>query len=273
MHTRPSPIRLPTLALVLCAGVAVPAAGYAQQQDVPDPRHTLAGAERAPRSGGGADAVRELHRLDDLVAIGAADAAGLTRAADLAITLAVLAGDRGDEAERRDWLTRAEAYAREAHALEPERAEPRFLIAAALGLGAVHQPVRERIRTAAEVREHAEAVLLLDPGHAGALHLVGQLNAAAMRLNPFLRFVAKTVLGGDALGGASWARAEAAFRGAINREPGNPAHRVELARVLRDTGRIDEARAELEAALALESRDPLAPHFRARAERVLAALR
>lgn len=215
----------------------------------------------------------EMARLEAILEHEAVDAERLCRAAHLALGLGLLSGDDGDMDGREQWLRRAEAYARRAAALRPDMAEPRYLIGAALGLRTAHEPMRSRLRLAAEIREQAEAVLLEDPAHPGALHLIGQLNAAAMRLDGFTRFLARTLFASEVLDGASWAKAEAAFRGALNAEPGNPAHRIELAVLLRDTGRTEEARAELRAIIEGPHTGPVGEHFRRRAIEALAGLR
>ena len=274
-------VRIRPLAAIFGLAVAFPAALEAgPQQDARQAAYSAVSPAPAP----GAPALRpsfgplhpalELERIEDaLDGRDAADLAGLRRAAHLSIMLALAAGDAGDDAERLAWVRRSEAYARRALDAEPSSLDARYLVAAAMGLRAVHEPVRERVRMAGVIREHAEAILLADPAHAGALHVVGQLNAAGMRLNPLVRFIARRTLGGDALRDASWARAEAAFRGAINGEPENPAHRYELARVLLDTGRAEEARAELEAILAAPGEGLLVEHYRRRAAEALAIRR
>lgn len=211
----------------------------------------------------------ELERLEWLLARNA-DLPRLCQAAELSITLALIAEDQGDRDRRAAWLRRAEAYAREAMALRSGALEPRYLVGAAMGLRVVHESTREKLRMAAEIRAHADTVLLADPAHAGALHLLGQLNAAGMRLGGVARFLARTLMGGDVLRDASWARAEAAFRGALNREPDNPAHAYELAMLLIDTGRPDEAREHLQAIADTTGDDPRIAHFRRKAQEALA---
>jgi tetratricopeptide (TPR) repeat protein len=197
------------------------------------------------------------------------DVRTLCDAARLAIV--GLVSDR--DHERLQWFRRAESYAREAHQRQLGAADPLYLIGAALGLQAPYMPVLDRMAVAASVRAAADRVLAVEPDHAGALHLDGRLNAAAMRLNPLLRLIARAVLGGEVLDGASWGRGEEAFRRAIEVEPHDPAHRYELALLLRDTGRPEEARAELQAVLEMRRDDALGHHFRDRARHALGTIR
>ena len=271
--------------MALGMAALIPCAAHATDlQDMTGPRLepvTRSASTAAPRTSlaatgarvrDAADPAGEMARLEEALARGDADATRLCRAAHLALALGLLAGDAGDEDGRVEWLRQGEAYARRAAELRPESPEPRYLIGAALGLRTAHEPVRARIRMAAEIRQHAESVLLEDPAHAGGLHLLGQLNAAVMRVSGFSRFLARA-FAGDALADASWAKAEAAFRGALNAEPDNHAHRIELALVLRDTGRPAEARAELLAIIEAPRSGPLDEHYLRRAIDALGTLK
>lgn len=204
----------------------------------------------------------ELDRLTPLLH-GEASFARLKRAANLSLDLAVLSGS--DPAERVRLLREAEGYARQALAHRPDDLDARFLIGAAIGLRVQHMETRQKMRMAEEIRGIVAGILERDPSHAGGLHLQGRLHAAAMRLSAIERFLGRTLLGADLLGEASWKEAEQSFREALRSEPDNPAHRWELAQVLADTDREDEARSELERILALDGRSALLAHFRDRA--------
>ena len=200
------------------------------------------------------------------------DAGALCRAAELALTAGLLSDD---EADRLEWFRRGQHYARQARELRPGGADPLFLEAAAIGLMAPHEPIRDRIRLADRVLEFTEEILERDPDHAGGLHLRGQLGATAMRLNPMIRFTAQKLMGSNALGRASWESAESDFRRAIAAEPDNAAHRIELALLLADTDRVAEARAELRRVIASGdgSGRALAAYHRERARELLREMR
>ena len=188
-----------------------------------------------------------------------------------ALTLALL-HEPGSE-DREGWLRRAERLAREAVATEPDDLDALFVVGAAIGLRAPYVSLGARIELAEQVLACSQKILAVDPSHAGGLHLYGQLNAAGMRLNAVVRFVAQRVLGGDVLDDASWAEAESAFRAAIRAEPENPAHRLELAYVLRETGRVAAAREQLSRILGAPDPRPLGDYYRREAWRALSALR
>lgn len=134
-------------------------------------------------------------------------------------------------------LDTARALVREA----PGDAHARYLHAVALGQRLELTGIREKVRLGAATRAEAETALELDPDHPGAHHVLGRLHAGTMRLNPVARFLAKRVLGAEALEGASWERAEDHFVRAHRLEPDNPRHSVELGVLYLDTDRPDEA--------------------------------
>lgn len=199
------------------------------------------------------------------------DARALCRAAEIALSVGLVT-DPARADHRTAWFRRAEEYARRARTLAPRDPDALFFEAAALGLRAVHLPIRDRIAAGSEVLEMADSILAIDPEHAGALHLHGQLNAAAMRLNPMVRFLVGRVLGADVLQDASWASAEDRLRRSVEAEPANPYFRLELAEMLRDAGQTDAARHQLHATLELPGDDPLTFHFQERARAILAEL-
>ena len=175
--------------------------------------------------------------------------------------------------EREAWLQRAESLARTAVARDSMDLDGLFILGAAIGLRTPYVSLGTRVELAEQVLECSRRILEVDPAHPGGLHLYGQLNAAGMRLNSVVRFVARRVLGSDVLDDASWAAAERAFRAAIRAEPDNPAHRLELAYVLRDTGRVEAARAELGRIVGQPDPRPLGDYYRRLAWRALSALR
>lgn len=197
------------------------------------------------------------------------DARALCEAARLALTAGLLS--EGEE-ERLYWYGVGSQYAHQAARLAPASTDALFMIAASLGLEAPHQPLRQRIRTADRIQELSERILAANPNHPGGLHLRGSLGAAAMRLSPVTRFMVEKVMGSDVVGTSSWEAAERDFRAALAVEPENPSHRIELALLLRDTGRVDEAREQLRLALDAPGRDPLIEHYRQRARELLGPL-
>lgn len=117
----------------------------------------------------------------------------------------------------------------------------------ALLLGARVETLGGRDRVEATRALHASALAILEdaPGHAGAQHILGRINAAVMRLGGTKRFLARVVLGSDVLRSASWDAARAHLEHAERAGPCMAEHHLELGLLLADTG--DEAGAHVEA--------------------------
>jgi len=187
---------------------------------------------------------------------------------------AVDLGEAEAVASRRSALyAKATDYARRALAINPADAESHFHLSRALGRMALTLGVRERVKCAAEVRAHALRALELAPTHPGALHIMGVWNAEVLRLGGMQRLFAKTFLGGAVFESASWAEATRYMEQSVASEPDRLVHRLDLARVYRDSKRVPEARAAFQAALKAANLDPNDAMYRKAAETELAALR
>lgn len=157
---------------------------------------------------------------------------------------------------RRDSLYgAAEKYARRAIQISPNDAEGHFSLARALGKTALTQTPKGRIKYAKDIRNEALRCLALDPKHAGCLHVMGMWNAEVRRLNGFVRTVARTFLGGQIFGSATWEQAISYMERAVAEEPNRIAHHIDLADVYRDAGHKDKARAQFETVLSLPTAD------------------
>lgn len=154
---------------------------------------------------------------------------------------AVLGAAQDDRDTRMEIVRRARGYAQEAKAANPQGIEGRYWLAVTSGLLADDEGGRTRIRLAEEAWSEATWVLAVDSAHAGAHHLLGRIHAAVMRLNPVTRFLARTLLGGEVLGRASWERAEYHLKSAAELAPGDAVNHLELGMAYRDLGRRDEA--------------------------------
>ena len=159
-------------------------------------------------------------------------------------------GEGETDAKKREALyAKGTMYARKSVDVNADGAEGNFAMARALGRTALTVGPRERVKFGTEVRMRALKALSADPRHAGALHVMGAWNAEIMRLNSFTRLFAKTFLGGQVFSSASWAEAEKFLTASIAVDPTRAVHRLDLARVYRDTNRPTEARAAYEAAI------------------------
>lgn len=168
---------------------------------------------------------------------------------------------------------KAEAYARRATAVHPNDAEGHFHLSRAIGRTALAASPRDRVKFAVAVRDESLEALRLDPRHAGAMHVLGVWNAEVMRLNGFLRTMARTFLGGKTLDAANWADAQRYLEDAVRLEPTRLVHHLDLARIYRDQGRIEDARQSYEAALRSPDIDANDDRYRQSAEEELRRLR
>lgn len=172
-------------------------------------------------------------------------------------------------AERDTLYARAERYARQAVAANPEGADGRFVLAAAIGRASLTKSRREQVERAGEIRTEALRALGLDPEHAGALHVLGRWHAEIQRLSGLQKFFARTFLGADVFGDASWSEAERLLGEAVRIAPARIFHRLDLAEVLIDRGKWDAAAAQLDTIVALPLVEPMDRSYRREAERLL----
>jgi tetratricopeptide (TPR) repeat protein len=161
-------------------------------------------------------------------------------------------GELTGEGARRDALyAKAEQYARRAVAANAAGADGQAMLAVALGRKALSLGVRERVKYAADVRTACLAALRTDPDHAAALHVLGVWHAEIMRLNGMALFAARTFLGGRVFEEANWREAQRLLERAVAVDPQRITHRLDLAKIYRDTKQPDKARATCSAAAKL----------------------
>jgi len=160
-----------------------------------------------------------------------------------------------DASKRNALFLTAEQYGRKAVAVNPGDPEGHFVLAWALGKTALTQSASKRVKYGTEVHTHAVECLRIKPSHAGCLHIMGVWNAEIMRLNSFVRLIAKSILGGRVFGEASWKEAVRYMEAAVAAEPERVVHRLDMGEVYRDSGQKDKAREQFEAGLKLPSTD------------------
>lgn len=159
----------------------------------------------------------------------------------------------GDEAEA--WYGVAEAYGRRAAEARPGAPEGHLHLAQALGLVALDAGTRERVRLSEEIRREARAAVEADSAYAGGWHVLGRWHRGVMELSGAGRFFARTFLGGEVLGEASWEAAARHLERAAELEPDRMVHHLELGRVYRERDRPAEAVERLRRVLELPPRD------------------
>lgn len=240
-------------ALLASALVLAPAALAAQAA----PHITIADHARA--SG---DVASSYQHLQKVITAEPANYEALWKASRDAVELGESAAS---DARRAQLYMAAEGYARRALSANPADAEGHFSVARALGRTALTLGKRERIRYASEVREHALHALKANPGHAGALHVMGVWNAEVMRLSGIQRLAAKTLPGGKVFGEASWAEARRNLEAAVAAEPNRITHRLALGEVYADMGDHARAREQFAAIARMPASDLNDPAYRQRA--------
>ncbi|ACB73875.1 hypothetical protein [Opitutus terrae] len=171
-----------------------------------------------------------------------------------------------DRAEKERLCRSALAYAQRSTALAPERAVNVLSVAIAAGKLARVSGPRRRIDYARMAHTWATRALQLDPDYALAHHVLGQWHCEVATLNAPTRWLAR-MMGG--LPPASLSEAIAHLRRAVELAPDRPAHHAALGFALLAAGERDAARASLEQALALPSRDAHDTIEQARARQAL----
>ncbi|CAN5249106.1 hypothetical protein BH23GEM2_BH23GEM2_08590 [soil metagenome] len=240
-----------TLALALTAGVTA---------DAQPVREAIAAGDRAYALHDAPGALASYERA------AAADTLNYEAAWKASRSAADLERRRRGAANHTVLLQTAESYARRAVALRPDRPEGHFALARGLGVAARSRGVRDRVRYAGDVRHHALECLRHDASHSGCLHIMGAWNAEVMRLSGVERFVARRLLGGRAFGSASWSEAIRYMEAAVAAAPHRIVHRVELAEIYEESGRVADAKREYQAALALAVDDFNDPFYKSGAQ-------
>jgi tetratricopeptide (TPR) repeat protein len=193
----------------------------------------------------------------------AAELAGDPAAFDAAWKLAradYWLGAHAPESERRGFLERGIEAGRKAVALQPNRPEGHFWIAATMGALAESYGIRAGIKYRKPVKEELETVLRLDPAF-----MAGSADRALGRWY----FEVPGLFGG------SNTKAEAHLRASLKYDDQSTVSHFFLAELLRDDGRKDEARAELQKVLGAAVDPEWAPEdndYKARARALLRKL-
>ncbi|HEU4680636.1 MAG TPA: hypothetical protein VFS51_02745 [Gemmatimonadales bacterium] len=164
---------------------------------------------------------------------------------------------RGKSPERDSLYAEAERYANRAVAADSNGADGHFALAAAVGRRSLSLGQEARIRRASVVRREALRAIELNPEHDGAYHILGRWNAEIMRTSGLGRFFARTFLGAGVFGQASWARAIANMKKAVELDSGRIVHRLELARIYADRKQLGDAETQLHAVELLPFRETM----------------
>ena len=231
-------MRLGSVALLL---VFAPAAGWAADGD--DWMRQASAAEA---------------RLDTPEALRcylAADAATPGHAATLqkiARQYSDLANDQPTTAEKRAYAQHALDYAERAVKLDPDNAVNVLSLAISHAKLAIWSDLRAKIAYSRLVRAEAERAVALDPQYAWAHHVLGCWNYEVADLGSTARLWLRLFYGG--LPAASAGQAVQELRRAVELEPGELAHHVELGFAYLSAGNEAEARVQFGAGLSMPCR-------------------
>jgi tetratricopeptide (TPR) repeat protein len=167
----------------------------------------------------------------------------------------------------------ARDYAVRAIRINQMDANPHFVQSLALGRLALTKGQRERVKYGSKIYSEGAFALVLDSLHDGAHHVVGVFHAEVKRLSAPVRFFARLIYGSKLLGASSWDSATVHLERAVQLNPGDIYHRLELARVYLDINRKHDAAAQLDTIGTLPDADVLDPEYRRRAAELLAGIR
>jgi len=160
--------------------------------------------------------------------------------------------DLSTDDDRRRYAQTALDYARRSVALEPRNPENVLSLAICHGKLAVYSDLRTKIKYSRLVKEDAERALGLDPNYAWAHHVLGRWHYEVATLSATARVLVRLFYGG--FPPASTASAIQSLQRAIELEPDELAHHLELGLALAADGKKDKARLQLERGLAFPSR-------------------
>jgi len=163
-----------------------------------------------------------------------------------------LVPDQADDAGRMVFARRGLEYAQRACVLEPNNAVYMLSLAICHGHLATVSDVRAKVEYSRMIKEEAERALQLDPNYAWAHHVLGRWHYEVAALGPTARFFARLLYGG--IPPASPEEGVARLKRAVELEPGELNHWIDLGFAYAATGRKDEARKNWEHGLAMPDR-------------------
>ena len=187
-----------------------------------------------------------LGRFDTLRRADSLDLEASWRTAIALSDLAIPLREKRTRSRRDSLLEQAQKHARLAVRLAPDNVHALFALGMVLGNTALTKGIRDKVRMSNEIRSLALRAVAADSNHDGAQHLLGRWHYEVMRLSGFERFIAKSILGGEEFGKASWSEAQRGLERAVALAPERIYHRLELARILAARRDKSGAAAELE---------------------------
>lgn len=224
----------------------------------------LRGAEAAERA---FDAPRALERYLAAEKAGTPDA---TLLQSIARQYSDLSSEQPSREAQRRYAQQALEYSQRAVALEPRNAVNALSVAISYGKLAIASDTRDKVRYSRLVREEAERALALDPRYAWAHHILARWHLEVAKLGGGSRAIVGLFYGG--LPAASVADAVRHLERAVELEPGELQHHLELGFAYKAAGTAAKARNAFEKGLALPSRARIDDPAKARAREALTRL-
>jgi tetratricopeptide (TPR) repeat protein len=178
--------------------------------------------------------------------------------------------DTEDRERQESLLAEALSYAERAVQLEPNNAVNVISLAVCHGKLATYADTRQKIAYSRLVKEAAERALALDPNYDWAHHILGRWHYEVASIGSTKRWLANLIY--SDLPEASFERAIAELKRAVELSPESVAHTLELGFAFRANGQKAEARAAFQKGLALPNREKHDLFAKARAQTALAEL-
>lgn len=183
------------------------------------------------------------------------------------------AGEDAKGEERKQLIASAVEHARLATQVAPDSARGHLALAIALGRQALKEGPKTKLALAREIKSEVDRALQADASLGRAYHVRAMWNREVASLNALERMAANTVLGGVPKG-ASMDNAVNDLERAVSLEPDYVNHRLELGRTYLMLKRRDDARRELEKAVALApTSNPRDAHYQTEARELLKKLK
>jgi hypothetical protein len=214
-----------------------------------------------------------LGRFEELLRADSLDVEAGWRAAIARSDMALPLREKRDRPRRDSLLAQGQENARRAVRLAPNNVNALFALGLVLGNTALTKGIRDKVRMSNEIRSLSLRAVAADSTHDGAQHLLGRWHYEVMRLSGFERFIAKSILGGEEFGKASWSEAQRRLQRAVALAPERIYHRLVLARILAARKDKAAAAAELTRIGALPDQVAADSTYRREAGELLAKLR
>ena len=159
-------------------------------------------------------------------------------------------GETLQDEVRAEYYQKSNSYAQKAVEINPEGAKGHRTFSIAIGWVALDAGAKERVRLSKEVKKEVDLAIKLDPNDDIAYHVLGRWNRKLANLSWIERGFANMFLGGVPED-ASDENAAAAFKKAIEINPGYINHHLELGMTYEMMDMEEEAKAEYQKCLNL----------------------